>query len=104
MVERHEEYISNVKNYLKSDIQRGKFLKSIIGLSRTQVKHLAATKIQSILRMHNTRAVMKEGPKQFTLPPGIWVEKGVGQWQRVIMNPEEDTPSKIQCHPLSTVI
>lgn len=104
MVERHEEYISNVKKYLKSDLQRGKFLKSIIGLSRTQVKHFAATKIQSILRMHNMKVIMKEGPKQFTLPPGIWVEKSVGQWQRVIMNPEEDTPSNIQCHPLSTVI
>lgn len=95
--------INEAKKELAELLNREKFLKSTIGLSRTQLKTMAATKIQSILRMHAMKTIMKAGPKQVTLPPGVWVEKGVGTWQRVIMNPEEDIPSNIQCHPLSTV-
>lgn len=95
--------IEEYKKFLSDALSREKFAKSTIGLSRTQVKHMAATKIQSILRMHTTKTIMKAGPKHVTLPPGVWVEKSVGTWQKVVMNPEEDLPSNIQCHPLSTV-
>jgi hypothetical protein len=95
--------IDDAKKDLADALNRQKFLKSTIGLSRTQVKNMAATKIQSILRMHTMKTIMKAGPKQVTLPPGVWVEKSIGTWQRVVMNPEEDIPSNIQCHPLSTV-
>lgn len=95
--------IEQNKAQLVNVLSREKFLKSIIGLSRTQVKRMAATKIQSIMRMYNMKVIMKAGPMQLRLPPGVWVENGIGRWSKVIMNPEEDNPSNIQYHPLSTV-
>jgi len=96
--------MDDAKKALADALKREKFIKSVIGLSRTQVKHMAATKIQSTLRMHLIKTIMKAGPKQVTLPPGVWIEKSAGIWQKVVMNPEEDMPSNINCHPLSTVI
>jgi hypothetical protein len=82
---------------------RQKFLKSIMGLSRIQVKKVAATKLQSLMRGHVIRRVIKEGPKQVELK-GSWNQIGSMQWQRVIMNPEEDKASTVFLHPLSTRI
>ena len=91
------------KKALAYALKREKFLKSTIGLSRIQVKQMAATKIQSMIRMYTIKVIMKAGPMQLTLPPGVWIENGIGRWSKIIMNPEEDNSANIQCHPLSTV-
>lgn len=95
MVERHEEYIANAQKQLKADLARGKFLKSIIGLSRTQVKGLAAKKIQGLWRIHKVDAAIGS-------MSGVWRKIRPGFWQKVIMNPEEDEPATVSVPPSIT--
>lgn len=84
-VERHEKYISILQKNLNADLQRKKFLKSIIGLSHAQVKTLAATKIKMCWRRHKVEATIGT-------MSGVWRKTGPRRWEKIIMNPEEDEP------------
>lgn len=95
--------IDENKRALADALNRDKFIKSTIGLSRIQVKKFAATKIQSLFRKHRVYSVMEQGPKHVELK-GSWKQISVGEWQRVIMNPEEDKASIIFLHPLSKLV
>ena len=75
---------------------REKFLKSTIGLSRTQVKHLASAKIQALWRWHKVNAGIGT-------VSGVWRKTGVSRWEKIIMNPEEHVPATIH-HPPSTLV
>lgn len=92
MVERHEEYIAKVQKHLKSDIQRKKFLNSIIGLSRTQVKYLAATKIQALCRGYLVKSKISQ---IYDSAAGVWRKIRPGYWEKVVMNPEEHEHASI---------
>lgn len=87
MIERHQAYISNVKKHLQADIQRKKFLESTVGLSRYEVKVMAARKIQAIWSMFKKNSVLKT-----IITPKIWREISPRVWERIVMNPEEDEP------------
>ena len=87
MIERHENYISNVQKHLHADIQRRKFLNSTVGLSRYEVKMMAAKKIQLTWSMFKKNSVLKT-----IITPRIWREISPRVWERIVMNPEEDEP------------
>jgi len=83
--------------------QRKTFLKSIIGLPRTQVKAITATKIQAFWRGCMVRILFKTGPVAGVELNGVWHKTGASRWEKIIMNPEEDMPACIMMHPLSTL-
>lgn len=88
MLERHEEYMANVKENLKADLLRKKFLMSIVGLSRMQVKGFASTKIQAFWRRHKVEAAIGS-------MSGLWRKIRPGSWEKVIMNPEDHEPETV---------
>lgn len=92
MVEIHEDYIANGQKHLKADLLRGKFLKSIIGLSRMHVKAFASTKIQAFWRRHKVEAAIGS-------MSGLWCKIRPAHWEKVIMNPEEDQPAALSVPP-----
>ena len=102
-IEFHERQALRIKNDMNDTINRGKFLKSIIGLSRTHVKKIAATKIQALWRRYAVYIVFSNGPVAQVELKGVWHKTGTMKWEKVIMNPEEDLPASIIMHPLSTV-
>jgi hypothetical protein len=89
-----EEIIKNKAN-LRKFLNREKLLKATIGLSRTQVKHSLAKKIQTLWRTHKAQAGIGS-------VSGGWRKIGLDRWQKVIMNPEEDEPTIIN-QPPSTI-
>ena len=97
MIERHEEYISNVQKKMEEDLSRARFLKSTIGLSRTQVKRFAAVKIQSIWRMHKVK-------ESIGTVSGAWRKTGPGRWEKIVFNPEEHEPATVTTQPLGIVV
>jgi hypothetical protein len=84
--------------------QRKKFLNSITGLPRTQVKATAATRIQAFWRASMVRILFKTGPVADLELKGLWRKTGASRWEKIIMNPEEDMPACIMTHPLSTLV
>ena len=83
--------------------KRKKFLNSTIGLSRSQVKTMAATKIQALWRRYTVRLMLTNGPVANVELHGLWRKTTLMKWEKIIMNPEEDMPACIIMHPLSTV-
>jgi len=79
-----EEIIKNKAN-LRKFLNREKLLKATIGLSRTQVKHSLANKIQAFWRRHKVEAAIGS-------ISGLWRKIRPGNWEKVIMNPEEHEP------------
>jgi hypothetical protein len=77
-------------------LSREKFLKATIGLSRTQVKHLASAKIQVLWRWHKVQAGIGS-------VSGIWRKTGISRWEKIILNPEEHEPATIH-QPPSTLV
>ena len=81
-IQHDERKLADARKRLALDIQARRFLKSLIGLSRYEVKNLAASKIQFIWRCwRSSRPAAKVRP---------WQEISPGVWQKTIMNPEED--------------
>jgi nitric oxide reductase activation protein len=74
---------------------REKFLKNTIGLSRMQVKGFASTKIQAFWRRHKVEAAIGS-------MSGLWRKIRPGNWEKVILNPEEHEPEIVTQLP-STV-
>ena len=96
--------IEQNKAHLVKILCREKFLKSTIGLSRMQVKKMAATRIQAFWRACMVRILFKTGPVANVELNGVWRKSGASRWEKIIMNPEEDMPACIMMHPLSTVV
>lgn len=124
--------INHYRTIVMKSQKRIKYLMSTVGLSRIQVKNLAATMFQSLFRgyiickrmnkgsfieQYNAavifqslfrgyiiRKCMKKGPMVVELKGGNWKQISVGYWQTVIMNPEEHVLKTIFLHPFSIVI
>jgi len=86
--------IEENKAQLVKLLSREKFLKATIGLSRTQVKHLASAKIQVLWRWHKVQAGIGS-------VSGLWRKTGISRWEKIIMNPEEHEPETIHAPPLN---
>jgi hypothetical protein len=86
---RHKEYIANVQNHLNADLNKAKFLKATLGLSRYQVKQMAARKIQMFW---GSRRKPKLAASKVMIC-GMWREIHSGVWERIVMNPEDDAPT-----------
>jgi len=85
---RHKEYITNVQNRLNADLNKAKFLKATLGLSRYQVKLMAARKIQLVWRsLRKPKLAARK-----VMICGTWREIRSGVWERMVMNPEDDAP------------
>jgi len=101
-IDRHKQYILNVQTYLKVDLNRARFFNSTLGLSRYEVKMMAAGKIQAVWRrsrlMHPSSAPVVPLARPI-VKSGVWQEISPGVWQRAIMNPEEDAPVFIGLTP-----
>jgi len=77
--------ITVAQKYLALDCQTKRFLKSLIGLSRYEVKNLAASKIQFLWHSwKSSRPPAKVRP---------WQEISPGVWQKTVLNPEQDEPT-----------
>jgi hypothetical protein len=87
--------IEENKAQLVKVLSRQKFLKATIGLSRTQVKHMASAKIQVFWRWHKVQAGIGS-------VSGLWRKTGISRWEKIIMNPEEHEPETVTQLP-STV-
>ena len=85
-IQHDERKLADARKNLALDIQARRFLKSLIGLSRYEVKNLAASKIQFIWRRHKVEAAIGS-------MSGLWRKIRPGKWEKVIMNPEEDEPT-----------
>ena len=101
-VEFHHRVIKNNTRDIQELTNSKKFLKATLGLSRTQVKHMAATRIQAVWRRHKVTALIKEGPLDIKLT-GVWRKVTSMEWEKVVMNPEEDVPATMILHPQSTI-
>lgn len=101
-VEFHHRVIKNNARDIQELTNTKKFLKATLGLSRTQVKHMAATRIQAVWRRHKVTALIKEGPLDIKLT-GVWRKVTSMKWEKVIMNPEEDIAASMLLHPRSTI-
>jgi len=84
------------KNLLYAVAQK-KFLLSTIGMSRIEVKNYAVRKIQKywwsyikVIRKQNYS--IHQSSLGYPGLPGIWRKDNSGNWEKVIMNPEEDLP------------
>lgn len=73
-------------------LSREKFLKSTIGLPRMQVKAFASTKIQAFWRRHKVEAAIGS-------TSGLWRKIRPGNWEKVILNPEEHEPEIVSQLP-----
>jgi hypothetical protein len=84
-IEENHRQIASAQKYLALDCQTKRFLKSLIGLSRYEVKNLAARKIQFLWRSWlSSRPPAKVRP---------WQEISPGVWQKTVLNPEQDEPT-----------
>ena len=81
-IEESQREIASARKYLTLDLQTKRFLKSLVGLSRYQVKSLAASKIQFIWRSW----LSSRPPRKVR----SWQEISPGVWQKAIMNPEDE--------------
>ena len=88
MIIRHKKYIANVQLNLNADLNKAKFLKATLGLSRYQVKLMAARKIR---RFWRSRRTPKPAARRVMIC-GMWREIRSGVWERIVMNPEDDAP------------
>jgi hypothetical protein len=89
MIIRHKKYIANVQNHLNADLNKAKFLKATLGLSRYQVKLMAARKIQVVWRsLRKPKLVARR-----VMICGMWREIRSGVWESIVMNPEDDAPT-----------
>jgi len=88
MIIRHKKYIASVQNNLNADLNKAKFLKATLGLSRYQVKLMAARKIR---RFWRSRRTPKPAARKVMIC-GTWREIRSGVWERIVMNPEDDAP------------
>jgi len=102
-VEFHQRVIKTNTREIQELTNSTKFLKATLGLSRTQVKHMAAIRIQSLWRRHKVTTLMKEGPHDIKLT-GVWRKVTSTKWEKVIMNPEEDTAASMLLHPRSKIV
>ena len=87
-----KEEIGKMKQELIKTLSREKFLKSTIGLTRTQVKNMASAKIQVLWRWHKVQAGIGS-------VSGIWRKTGISRWEKIILNPEEHEPATIHQPP-----
>lgn len=95
-IEYQQERITKAQEKLNEQAKRTKFLKAIIGLSRMQVKGFASTKIQAFWRRHKVEAAIGS-------MSGLWRKIRPGNWEKVIMNPEEHEPETVTQLPSTLV-
>jgi len=95
-LEGHENCISAVQKQMKDALDRAKFLKRLVGMTRTQAKSFAAAKIQSIWRRHMVK-------QQIRTVGGVWRKTAAGRWEKIVFNPEEHEPATVTMQPLVAI-
>lgn len=97
IIEKNRVVIEKQTDNLVSANNRRRFLRSTVGMSRMEVKLCAVRKIQKKWRTYyknerEERLWREKRAQGFPGSPGIWRKVDSGNWEKVIMNPEEDLP------------